>query len=186
MSPLLQTFANASLRGFFAASGGAAPAYELISTVYGTGSSGTITFSSIPQTYKHLQIRFVGNNATTQFSITLNSDSGSNYARHLLYGSGASVASTGIGSQSSFLIPLSLPQTQANVYGAGLIDILDYVSTSKNKTLRYFGGVHSTATTTVSLQSGLWMNTATITAITISAGGNWLTGSRFSLYGIKG
>jgi len=47
-------------------SGGAAAAtssYESIQSATGTGASGVITFSSIPATYKHLQIR--GSNLST-------------------------------------------------------------------------------------------------------------------------
>ena len=41
--------------------------FESIATVSGTGSSGTITFSSIPATYKHLQIRYIGKTNDVKF-----------------------------------------------------------------------------------------------------------------------
>jgi len=56
--------------------------YESIASASGTGSSGTITFSSIPSTYTHLQIRGIGRNSypSTQVNVRFNSDTGSNYA----------------------------------------------------------------------------------------------------------
>jgi hypothetical protein len=76
-------------------------------------------------------------------------------------------------------------------YGvSAIMDVHDYASTTKNKTMRSFGGSDGAdyfVTGTVGLLSGLWMNTNAITSITIALGaGNYSTNSKFSLYGIKG
>ena len=81
----------------------ASGSYESIAT-FTLGSSTTVTFSSIPSTYKHLQIRYLARSARTgaatdDLAIRLNSDSGANYARHRLFGDGASVTASGQTSQ---------------------------------------------------------------------------------------
>jgi len=60
--------------------------YESIQTVtVGAGGTATVTFSSIPATYTHLQIRGIARaSADTQLDVTLNSDTGSNYSYHTL------------------------------------------------------------------------------------------------------
>ena len=73
--------------------------FESIASASGTGSSGTITFSSIPSTYKSLQIRiFAQSNAGTaarSLYIQTNNDTGSNYVRHDLTGDGSAVEASG-------------------------------------------------------------------------------------------
>jgi len=162
--------------------------YESIATVSGTGSSGTITFSSIPSTYKHLQIR-----ASYQASTTDNPymrvgggsiDSGGNYSWHHLFGNGAAVNQNGNGSQSFTYFGYSQNSTNPN---AGIIDILDYASTSKNKTFRILAGQDNNGGGEVALWSGSWQNSSTaIGTISLITAGTFSTDSRFALYGIKG
>lgn len=177
------------------AGGAAAGAYELISTAYGTGSSGTITFSSIPQDFKHLQIRMTTRSSrvdtSTAYRIRLNSDIGSNYADHYLRGNGSSVSSGSSTSATSiFAAFTAASNSTANAFGSQVIDILDYASASKNKTIRGLYGITEAAApiTTISLISGLWMSTSAVSSITIyeAFSANWTTSSRFSLYGIRG
>jgi hypothetical protein len=173
--------------------------YESIASATGTGSSATITFSSIPGTYKHLQIRGIYRDTRTVNTIDVpiclrfNSDSGANYISHELTGNGssASAASSGTGDDKINIYNAGVTDgTAANIVGASIIDIHDYASTTKNKTVRGFaGGDANTASTDfkVSLSSGLWINTAAITSITVfSTAANLTTSTVFSLYGIKG
>lgn len=167
--------------------------FESIATAVGTGSSGTITFSSIPSTYKHLQIRFLG--LQNQFGgqgvrMRLNSDTGTNYVRHNLLGSGGAVVATGATTQDH--IPVcarsgGLP-TSTTIGGVSIIDVHDYASTTKNKTVRVFDGFdNNTASGEIDLTSGLWLNTNAVTSVTLFMdSANWTTASLFSLYGIKG
>lgn len=176
--------------GVLAASGaGAAGAFEQISTTILTSTTSTVTFSSIPSTYKHLQLRITGGLATAtnnQMLVRFNSDSGTNYAWHSLTGSDTSVTSTAGTTQSA--ISSGVVGYNANTFSASIIDILDYSSTSKNKTLRSLHGVNvSGGIVRVGLHSGLWLNTAAISTITISNNNaSYAAGSRFTLYGIKG
>jgi hypothetical protein len=170
--------------GILAAAGGApAGAYELISTQVLASSAASVTFSSIPQDYKHLQIRISARVTTDDYvaKLNFNSDTGANYAFHRLIGNGSSVASSASASQA--FIWTAIYRSVANQFTAEVIDILDYSSANKNTTTRHLGGL---ATDQVQLNSGLWNNTAAVTAINLSGYSDWVTGSRFSLYGIRG
>ena len=167
-------------------------AFDLLETQVLTSSAASVTFSSIPQDYKHLQIRMAvrstgtGNpRVLTQF----NSDSGTNYAYHNLFGTGSTVYSENNSSNDGwnyYFVPNS-SQT-AGIFGAAVYDILDYSSVSKNTTTRVFGGAANAGVNyDIGLHSFLWNNTAAITSILLSGDGqSFATGTRFSLYGIKG
>lgn len=177
--------------GFWATVGGAnAGAYELIATANGTGSSGTITFSSIPSTYKHLQIRGVSKNTgtSTDFRINFNSDTSTNHATHRLVGNGSTMSSGVFNGTTYLSYPSGLLAitTTANAHSGVILDILDYTSTTKNKTVRLLGG-YADSVSSVGLYSGLWINTSAISSIDLKAGtNNFSSTTRFSLYGIKG
>lgn len=158
-------------------------AFESIATATGTGSSGTITFSSIPSTFKHLQIRFTAfTSAAININVRFNSDNGANYAYHQLVGDGASVSSAGVASS----VVMYGGYATSSQYGVGIIDLLDYASTNKNKTMRSLHGSDANGSGLILLRSGLWQNTNAITSIElISTSGNFTTASTFSLYGIK-
>jgi hypothetical protein len=169
--------------------------YDSIATVtVGAGGSSSISFSSIPSTYKHLQIRAIvrTNRTSTGDGIDLrfNGDSSTNYSLHELYGSGASAGSYGAGSQSSAsFYAIAGGNANANVFGVSIIDILDYASTTKNKTLRNLNGFENNDTNgQMTMNSAAWFSTSPINTITISPdnGPNFVTYSSFALYGIKG
>ena len=173
--------------------GGAAGSYESIATATGTGASGTITFSSIPSTYSSLQIRVLSRSSSVgrNIQVRFNSDTGANYAQHNLRGNGASAAASGAASTTEIEAGWIATSADAtNVMGVSIIDIHDYASTTKNKTLRAISGLDNNGGTTnerIYLYSGLWMNTTAVNSISlISNSGNWTTASVFSLYGIKG
>jgi hypothetical protein len=160
--------------------------YESIATTTLSSSAGSITFSSIPATYSHLQIRITQlNTATATTNLRLNSDTGSNYSRHYLFGGGASATgAAGSASQTSIGVLYNESTTYAAV---GVIDILDYASTVKNKTVRSLMGWDANGSGYVFLYSGSWMNSSTATSsLTFTPdGGSLATGSTFALYGIK-
>jgi hypothetical protein len=185
-----------SALGIFSAAGaggGAVGDYELIQTQILTGTEASITFSSLAtyaSTYKHLQIRHAARsnaafNTLGVFS-RLNGDSGGNYASHSLTGTGSSVVSGALTSQTQARAGMAAGSTvTANAFGAGVIDLLDAYSTTKYKTFRTLSG--NTGGTRIDLHSGLWMNTASVTSWELLLDdGSFIAGSRFSLYGIRG
>jgi hypothetical protein len=179
MSPILGILAS-SRRS-------AANSYESIATVsVGSGGQNVVSFTSIPSTYKHLQIRYICNtNIATNPAMTFNSDSGSNYSWHYISGNGASAGASGAANQSYLLC--GVPPT-STYFQAAVIDILDYADTNKNKTTRWFMGNDQNGSGEVALFSGLWRSTSAINTISITPQSTRLFNqySQFALYGIKG
>ena len=94
MSPILESIG--SVKGFGWGALVAGGSYESIQTVtVGAGGSASVTFSSIPATYKHLQIRGILRSSyspsNTSMRLTFNSDTGNNYSSHFLMSTGSSV-----------------------------------------------------------------------------------------------
>jgi hypothetical protein len=177
-------------------------AYDSIATTTLGSSASTITFSSIPSTYTHLQIRMIGKAVDTNLEqynprIRFNGDTGANYALHFVRGYGTTVDRGSSTSQTSGLAGVSsFPSSNAaytSVFGTSVVDILDYANTSKNKTLKTLNGFEANGAgngTNEAGQSGfsstLWMSTSAITSITIYSDSNFAQYSSFALYGIKG
>ena len=175
--------------------------YESIATANGTGSSGVITFSSIPSTYKHLQIRSINRTTTATgdgdpFNITLNGDTGANYAYHMIQGyvgASSGVSADAAASANSMLSGYSAGAINSTyMFSALVTDLLDYQNTSKYKTIRTLQGFDANNDGpgryyAIRFFSGLWQSASAVTSITITApNGNWATNSSFALYGIKG
>ena len=162
--------------------------YESIATVtVGSGGTGSISFSSIPSTFKHLQIRaLVANNNVGYGALTiLNSDTtGSNYNTHRLQGNG-SAAAAGYDSVDAYPIYYT---GGSSGYAGAVLDILDYADTNKYKTMRALGGYDTNGAGYIYLGSALWKSTAAVNSVTITAPASslWLQYSSFALYGIKG
>jgi hypothetical protein len=184
--------------GFWAASGAGGGgaggnAMELISTQVLASTATSVTFSSIPSTYKHLQIRATLRGATSSAALTdlylrFNGDNTSaNYRGHILSGTGTVVNSADYGAGGVGLSEVITSTAASSNFTAIVIDILDYQGT-KNKTSRALSGLPETATKRISLGSHLWMSTASVSSLVLSDafGTGFVTGSRLSLYGIKG
>jgi len=177
--------------GFFG--GGNTSSYELISTTVLGADTATVSFSSIPQTYKHLQIRgTVRVTAITNtggvMTIRLNGDSTASYSWHALFGNGGSSTSEGVINTTevrAYMIPGS--SAEANLFSPFVMDILDY-SVAKNKTTRNFIGNAVLGAGQIRLESGSLYKTPAISTISLSniSTNNFVANSRFSLYGIKG
>lgn len=187
---------GALVAGITGSGGATLSSYESIATATGTGSSGTITFSSIPSTFKHLQIRGIARTSAAgigldDFAITLNNITTSSYAYHVLQGNGSSASAGGAASQTSGAIYKATTgaAATANNMGVSLIDVLDYASTTKNKTIRGFSGTDqngAAGTGYVTINSSLFISTAAVTSIELKTfGGNWTSQTTFALYGIK-
>lgn len=172
----------------------AAGSFESIATVtVGAGGSSSVTFSSIPSTYTHLQIRAIARTTRTTSSgidyigIRFNSDTSGNYAYHLLFGNGSSATAQATSSTTS-IYNGNAPRdgATASIYGANVFEILDYANTNKYKTVRTLGGTDTNGAGQITFSSGLWISTSAITSITLSPEtDSWKQYSHFALYGIK-
>lgn len=173
--------------------------YESIATVTATGSETSLSFTSIPQTFKHLQIRGLGRYAGNAFNFTLglrvrfNGDTGSNYAWHKITGDGTTSSVIGYTADYGYLASSAAGGgVSASIFGATVSDIFDYSSTTKTKVLRYYAGTEANTGSTsfeTSIGTSMWNSTAAITSLSIGftdASGTAAAGSTFALYGIKG
>jgi hypothetical protein len=164
------------------------PSFESIETVtVGSGGAASISFTSIPQTYTHLQIRGIAKAVNNEqgYFLQINGDTASNYTSHLLYGDGSSALAFANNSWGG----IDLASTSSSQFGPMVVDILDYTNTNKFKTVRSLGGVDNNGSGYINFFSGLWRNTNAVTSISIKeilGGGNITQFSSFALYGIKG
>ena len=163
---------------------------SIATTTVGAGGVSTITFSSIPQTYTHLQIRasiFQGT-ATAFFAyVTPGAIAAS---QHRLSGNGSTAGATGYASgvyDAPFLTLGQYVVLDGTFPTASICDILDYRDTNKNKTIRTFSGIDKNGSGEVGIASSASLSTAAITSLTIGTyGGTIGQYSSFALYGIRG
>ena len=170
---------------------GPSGAYDALGSVtVGSGGLSSITFSAIPQTYTHLQIRGIIKNTTgaTNPIVTFNGDVATNYAWHQLYGDGSSAGATASPTNAG----IGLTYAGASQFSAFVTDILDYANTNKNKTVRSIGGADNNGSGYSVLASGVWFKAGTgvtsdaITSLTFTTGSTTFAQySNFSLYGIR-
>jgi hypothetical protein len=186
MSPLPGFFASEIQGHTFAPSG----AYDSLGVVTLSSTTSTITFTGITNEYKHLQLRILarGTAAVNSDNINLkyNGSSSDYYAYHQVYGTGSSTFSN-TSNVSTYNQTGYFPAANiaSSIFGATVIDILDYANVNKYKVARTITGYDFNSDGIVLLRSGLWMNTSAITSIELTASGSFATYSSFALYGVK-
>ena len=174
----------------FRSAAGPQGAYDSLATVtVPSAGVASIDFAGIPSGYKHLQVRgIIRTSAGTNnwgLRIRLNSDTGSSYTHHNLRGDGANPSAEGYANQTYMYLDRATP-TDANIFGGVIIDFLDYTNTNKNTTMRGLAGQDRNGAGQISLNSGLWMNTAAVTTLTFTLeSGNFTQYSQLALYGVK-
>jgi len=174
-----------------------------LATVTLGSSASSITFSSIPSGYSHLQIRYFARGTTTNRSESVlwqmnGYSTNGNYTRHSLWGEGGTASSGADTNSNGGLLQMPSGGTASNIFGVGIIDVLDYANTNKNKTIRTIGGYDSNGSSNgqdyqyVGLVSNLAITqgTAATTSFTLAcyvyAGGSgFATGTTAVLYGVK-
>jgi len=164
--------------------------YSIATATVDSGGASSITFTSIPQTYTHLQIRATTNGTGTSglyLICSINTDTGTNYNWHYLNSNGASVSAGNSSSFAGFVInDMGGGSSNSNNFGSGIADILDYTNTNKYKTIKTLSGIDNNGSGYLDFDSNLWRNTAAITSITIVYGSNnYAQFSQIALYGVK-
>jgi hypothetical protein len=188
--PILGTIASSKLTVF--------PGdYESIATAtVGAGGTAGVTFSSIPSTYTHLQLRGIARSNRAASSDTLflqyNGDTGTNYSLHFYRTNGVTQGQFGAAANAATandVLQIATDQSSSNIFGTFIVDLIDYSNTSKNKTMKSLGGFtnNTSAGGLISFASGGWRNTSAITSIFIDAHQTdiFLQYSQFALYGIR-
>jgi len=157
----------------------------IATTTLGSTQAG-VTFSSISGTYTDL--RLVMNTATNIAAypfIQFNGDTGSNYSLTELLGNGSS-ASSSRGANMTHIQTFNVNTTTA-IDTMMSWDIMNYFNSTTNKTTLLRSNAAGNGTNAI---VGLWRNTAAITSIYVGCinsgvARSYLTGSTFTLYGIK-
>jgi hypothetical protein len=165
--------------------------YSIATTTVGAGGASSISFTSIPSTYTHLQVRCIMRSAGASANLTMqiNGDTTNNYTYHVLYGDGSAVTASGAGTGLPYNFTGYMPTSggTANAFGTAVTDILDYANTSKYKTTRSLTGADMNGSGLVELASGLWLSTSAITQLDFkvsNGGSNFAQYSSFALYGV--
>jgi hypothetical protein len=193
MSPILEALSGRT--AFSWAGAAAGTSYESIATVtVGAGGASNVEFTSIPSTYTHLQIRLLARGTNTDANIDgrmeYNGDTAqANYTHHLLRGNGSAASSSGSNASTApHAFSCNSGGSASSMFGAAIIDILDYTNTNKYKTMRSLTGADENGAGNIYLRSTLWMNTSAITSIKLTpqATNNFAQYSHAALYGIKG
>jgi hypothetical protein len=156
--------------------------YEPIATTNGTGSSATITFSSIPGTYTDIIIMGTskGSFNDENINIRFNSDTGANYSWTILDGNGSGASSDRNSTSNNTYIRGGVSGTSNS---ANIFQINNYANTTTYKT-----AITRANNTGARLRAvvGLWRSTSAITSVSlVNDSGNFSTETTFTLYGIK-
>ncbi len=168
----------------------------LISETTLTATATSVTFSAIPQIFRHLmvvcQARTDAAAETDLVLLRFNSDTGNNYDIQALAVNNATLtgavaranSSIGIGrTEAANSRASNFSPTQFWVYGYSRTDAEKWaIGLAAN-----FGDVSADADLREEYRSGRWRNTTAISSMTIlpSAGPNFVSGSRFQLYGVN-
>ena len=158
------------------------PTYDLIEEKVLGSAQASVTFSSIPGTYKDLVLEIVGN-ATSAGNLywQFNGDTATNYSSTNMSGNGTSALSTRISSVANGYLDLS---TSATSIASWTATLLSYANTNVNKT---WLSRPSWAAGRAEALVGLWRSTAAVTTFTVQSNvGNLASGSTFRLWGVAG
>lgn len=169
--------------------------FEAIASQTISSATASVTFSSVPSSYEHLQLRAHFKKTKTVGLATLrlrfNSDTGSNYTAQILRGNGSTATALALdlnGTSMSSGIGTSVSSAFTNIFGGAIIDILDYANSNKYTTTRTISGYdcNGASTTFIQFMGGLWLSTAAIDSVTILPDDtDWAVGCVFSLYGLR-
>jgi hypothetical protein len=196
MSPLIELIGGAKSYGWaqysepFPVTG----AYDSIATIIvpSIGAPGVVSFVGIPQTYTHLQVRIIVQ-GTTSFNVPflglgINSSVSNIYGTHRIVADGSTVVAAATANSSQMIFP-RFPDTATpsytNMFGAMIIDYLDYTGGNKNPTVRGYGGYDANGSGQIGLASGFQLSTDAIKSLEFNTVG-LAQNSSFALYGIKG
>jgi hypothetical protein len=159
------------------------PTYTPLANITLGSSASSVTFGSIPSSYRDLVV-VVSANATansTQLFARYNSDSSSSYPAQRMSGNGASTSA--IFSTSPTYVPFTtIPRINTTGRYMGRLQVMDYSATDKHKTSLVRSDESEDGT---EAWVSRWPSTSAINSILLYAPSNSFTaGSTFALYGI--
>jgi hypothetical protein len=159
------------------------PTYTALANLTLSSAASTITFGSIPATYRDLVVTVQGNtSANSAIRMTFNSDSGTNYFWQRLSTTGAAAPTAAAATNSTFVNLANIPLATTTSAIQIMVNVMDYSATDKHKSALSRSG---NAANGVEVTANRWANTSAITSIQVTAAtGSWAIGSTFALYGI--
>jgi hypothetical protein len=158
--------------------------YKALANVTLGAAAASVTFGSIPATYRDLVLIINGStSANADVVLRFNSDDGSNYSFVYAAGNGTTAISGAAGSQTS--IVLNAYFWRSTEVASLVINIMDYSATDKHKTVLSRNNVASAGG--VDMFANRWANTAAITSVQCRPFGvqNFASGCTFAVYGIE-
>ena len=166
--------------------------FPIASNTVATAGTYAATFSSIPQTFQHLEIRIFGRGTVSATSVDnlvqINGDvTNANYTTHSFSGNGTAASSNALVAGTYWTFPqLAGGNATAGVFGVTIAQILDYTSTTKNKVFRAIGGSDNNGSGIAELRSGVYFNATILPVTSISFYmANAAVGTTVQLYGIQ-
>jgi len=158
----------------------------------GSGGAGSVTFSSIPQTYTDLVLKSSARStqSATYTSVGLQfNGSATGYSQTWLLADGSTASSTRYSSTSiTYPYWASGASATANTFNNGELYIPNYTGNNYKSLLSDSvseNNSSSAGAVQLILNSSLWSSTSAISSITIYCGsGNFVQYSEFSLYGV--
>ena len=167
---------------------------EAIATQYLEADAASVTFSSIPSSYEHLQVhgshRATGWSGGQAFYIEFNGVSSNTYASHTMVAANSTALGQRLDSQPYIKIYDGIHGSLADMteYATILLDVHDYRDTNKNTTVQFqmFDAITHSNDVRATFGTGFWESTAAITQIKFTpSNGSLLRGSEYTLYGLK-
>jgi hypothetical protein len=161
----------------------------IASTTVGAGGAATVTFSSIPQTYKNLLIKVSARNTRSAGEAELRwtvNGSATSYANRLLQGNGSTISGGTTGTVYFYSGEISAATATASVFGSADIYIPNYTGGNYKSVSADTASENNATSAYTTLTNGLWSNTAAITSIAFYySAGDWAQYSTFTLFGIN-
>ena len=161
--------------------------YTQINSVTLAAASSSVTFSSIPNTFRDLVLVLNGQLASNNsVGLRLNSDSGTNYTIVMMRNNTTTGTESGVETAATSVYA-NWSQGRSGDRMLTTYQVMDYSATDKHKTvLSRNNYTDITPTGRVEALASRWTNTAAVTSLTVITGTNALAaGFTAALYGIE-
>ena len=156
--------------------------YQPLANITLGSSASSVTFSSIPATFRDLVVIQQSKLSTTSYTKgRLNGSSATIYSNVGMRGNGSTAASVAQSTDAEFY-PFFYFDESTSEFFIATIQIMDYSATDKHKTILSRGNLSGTG---VSAQASRWASTDAVTSVSLQPNsGQYAAGSTFALYGI--
>jgi hypothetical protein len=156
------------------------PTYTALATTTLVSAASSVTFGSIPATYRDLILVYNGSlTGNAGHTIRFNGDSGANYSVVAMFNNASAAFSSQTGLSPSVVLQDSSSQVLI------VSQIMDYSATDKHKTVLSRTNTKNAGTDYVEALASRYASTSAITSILyFPSADQFAAGSTFSLYGV--